>query len=66
MLKFSLQVHKAMTNTPTNSKTQGNQSPNKKQQSFPKVDIGSPRVPLKKRQTKPQQHELLSDWEHAS
>ncbi|BAY94673.1 MULTISPECIES: hypothetical protein [unclassified Tolypothrix] len=55
-----------MTNTPTNSKTQGNQSPNKKQQSFPKVDIGSPRVPLKKRQTKPQQHELLSDWEHAS
>ncbi|MDZ7957422.1 MAG: hypothetical protein RMY34_05880 [Aulosira sp. DedQUE10] len=53
-----------MTNTPTNSKTQDSPSA-KKKQSFPKTDIGSPKVPLKKQKTK-QQHELLSDWEHAS
>ncbi|WP_179198286.1 hypothetical protein [Nostoc sp. T09] len=54
-----------MTNTPTSSKTQENRSAKKKQQSFPKTDIGSPKVPIRKKQTK-QEHELLSDWEHAS
>jgi hypothetical protein len=53
-----------MTNTPINSKTQDSPSA-KKKQSFPKTDIGSPKVPIKKRQTT-QQQELLSDWEHAS
>jgi hypothetical protein len=53
-----------MTNTPTNSQTQDSKS-TKKKQSFPKTDIGSPKVPLKKQQIK-QQHESLSDWEHAS
>ncbi|WP_168163500.1 hypothetical protein [Calothrix sp. 336/3] len=37
----------------------------KKQQSFPPVNIGSPRVPLRQR-PKQQQQEVLSDWEHAS
>ncbi|MDZ8054157.1 MAG: hypothetical protein RMX68_017290 [Aulosira sp. ZfuVER01] len=54
-----------MTNTPTTSKTQENKSAKKRQQSFPKTDIGSPRVPIRKKQTK-QQYELLSDWEHSS
>lgn len=54
-----------MTNTPTGSKTQENRSAKKKQQSFPKTDIGSPKVPIRKKQTK-QEHEVLSDWEHAS
>jgi hypothetical protein len=53
-----------MTNTPTTTKTQENRSA-KKKQSFPKTDIGTPKVPIRKKQTK-QEHELLSDWEHAS
>ncbi|MEA5564640.1 MULTISPECIES: hypothetical protein [unclassified Anabaena] len=38
----------------------------KKQQSFPRMDIGSPKVPLRKPQQITQSPELLSDWEHAS
>jgi hypothetical protein len=55
-----------MTNTPTTAKTEANRSAKKKQQSFPKTDIGSPKVPIRKKQTKQQNYELLSDWEHAS
>jgi hypothetical protein len=54
-----------MTSTETNSNTQ-NKSAKKKQQSFPRVDIGTPKVPLRKSKPQKQQHELLSDWEHAS
>lgn len=54
-----------MTDTPTTTKTQENKSAKKRQQSFPKTDIGSPKVPIRKKQTK-QQYELLSDWEHSS
>jgi hypothetical protein len=38
----------------------------KKKQSFPPVDIGTPKVPVRKTQAKNQQSESLSDWEHAS
>ena len=38
----------------------------KKKQSFPSVDIGTPKVPIRKTKTQNQQSELLSDWEHAS
>lgn len=41
-------------------------SAKKRQQSFPSVDIGSPKVPLRKPQKIKQEPELLSDWEHAS
>ncbi|MBW4643809.1 MAG: hypothetical protein KME23_12600 [Goleter apudmare HA4340-LM2] len=54
-----------MTNTQTTSNTQ-NKSAKKKQQSFLRMDIGTPQVPLRKSKPQKQQHELLSDWEHAS
>ena len=38
----------------------------KKKQSFPPVDIGTPKVPVRKIQAKNKQSESLSDWEHAS
>jgi hypothetical protein len=39
----------------------------KKKQSFPSVDIGTPKVPVSKTNAKKtQQSESLSDWEHAS
>ena len=38
----------------------------KKKQSFSPVDIGTPKVPVRKTQAKNKQSELLSDWEHAS
>jgi hypothetical protein len=38
----------------------------KKKQSFPPVDIGTPKVPVRKTKAKNQQSESLSDWEHAS
>jgi hypothetical protein len=53
-----------MTNTPTTTKTQEHRSA-KKKQSFPKTDIGTPKVPIRKKQAK-QEYELLSDWDHAS
>ncbi|MEA5627829.1 hypothetical protein [Nostoc sp. UHCC 0251] len=37
-----------------------------KKQSFPGINIGTPKVPFRKCQKIVQQHELLSDWEHAS
>jgi hypothetical protein len=38
----------------------------KKKQSFPPVDIGTPKVPVRKSKVKNKQSESLSDWEHAS
>ena len=41
--------------------------PKKKKQSFPSLDIGTPKVPVSKTNAKKtQQSESLSDWEHAS
>ncbi|MEH1785208.1 hypothetical protein [Nostoc sp.] len=48
------------------STTQENRPPKTKKQSFPGMNIGSPKVPFRKYQKISQQHELLSDWEHAS
>ncbi len=49
-----------MTNTQESKST-------KKKQSFPSVDVGTPKVPLRKTKAKKtQQSESLSDWEHAS
>jgi hypothetical protein len=55
-----------MTTTQTSVNTQEKKSAKKKQQSFPRMSIGTPQVPLRKSQPKTQQYELLSDWEHAS
>ncbi|AFY30888.1 hypothetical protein [Calothrix sp. PCC 7507] len=55
-----------MTTTQTSVNTQEKKSAKKKQQSFPRMDIGAPQVPLRKSRLQKQQHELLSDWEHAS
>jgi hypothetical protein len=38
----------------------------KKKQSFPPVDIGTPKVAVHKTKVKNKQSESLSDWEHAS
>ncbi|MBE9006129.1 hypothetical protein IQ259_13975 [Fortiea sp. LEGE XX443] len=46
--------------------TENQKSTQKKQQSFPRMDIGTPKVPLRKTKKIKQEHELLSDWEHAS
>ncbi len=54
-----------MTSTQVSSNTKENKSA-KKKQSFGSVDVGSPKVPLRQRTKTEQQHELLSDWEHAS
>ncbi|AFZ00207.1 hypothetical protein [Calothrix sp. PCC 6303] len=53
-----------MKNTVVSS-NQETKSAKKRQQSANSIDIGSPRVPIKQRQTK-QQQETLSDWAHAS
>ncbi|MBW4624051.1 MAG: hypothetical protein KME49_00680 [Brasilonema octagenarum HA4186-MV1] len=55
-----------MTTLEINSNKQDNQSAKKKQKSFPYTSVGTPLTPLRPRQIKQQQHELLSDWEHAS
>ena len=55
-----------MTTLEINSKKQDNESAKKKQKSFRYTNIATPLTPLRPRQTKHQQHELLSDWEHAS
>ncbi|WP_353932735.1 hypothetical protein WJM97_09165 [Okeanomitos corallinicola TIOX110] len=46
--------------------TQEKKSTKKIKQSFANVDIGTPKVPVRKTKAKTQQRELLSDWEHAS
>ncbi|WP_177176221.1 hypothetical protein [Trichormus sp. NMC-1] len=46
--------------------TQEHKSAKKTKQSFPSVDIGTPKVPVRKSKTKKQERELLSDWEDAS
>lgn len=55
-----------MTTTQTPSPTQTKKSPKKRQQSFQHMDIGSPKVPVRKPKKIQQQYELLSDWDHAS
>jgi hypothetical protein len=54
-----------MTTTQINSQTQEKKS-TKKKQAFPRMDIGTPKVPLRTPNQTKQQHELLSDWDHAS
>ncbi|YAF97175.1 MAG: hypothetical protein AB3A66_05780 [Nodularia sp. CChRGM 3473] len=54
-----------MTTTQINSQTQAKKS-TKKKQAFPHMDIGTPKVPLRTPNQTKQQHELLSDWDHAS
>ncbi|MBD2569504.1 MULTISPECIES: hypothetical protein [Anabaena] len=46
--------------------TQENKSAKKTKQSFGSVDIGTPKVPVRKSKAKKQERELLSDWEDAS
>ena len=46
--------------------TQAKKSSKKAKQSFPHIDIGTPKVPVRKSQAKNQERESLSDWEHAS
>ncbi|MBD2298453.1 hypothetical protein H6G80_20585 [Nostoc sp. FACHB-87] len=46
--------------------TEKQKSTKQKKQSFGRVDIGSPKVPFRKTKKIKQEHELLSDWEHAS
>jgi hypothetical protein len=53
-----------MTTTQTAANKTENKSA-KKKQSFPRADIGTPKVPIRQHKTK-QQQELLSDWNHAS
>ncbi|WP_414542868.1 hypothetical protein [Nostoc sp. CCY0012] len=55
-----------MTTTQIHTPTPEKKSPKRKQQSFDRMDIGSPKVPLRKPKKIQQQHELLSDWDHAS
>jgi hypothetical protein len=55
-----------MTTTQTISPKQDKKSAKKRQPSFLSADIGTPRVPLRKGKKIKQEHELLSDWNHAS
>ncbi|UKO96792.1 hypothetical protein [Nostoc sp. UHCC 0870] len=55
-----------MTLTQTITTKPDKKSAKKRQQSFPSMDIGSPKVPLRKPKKITQEPELLSDWEHAS
>ncbi len=48
------------------STTLENRPTKTKKQSFPGMSIGTPKVPFPKCHKIAQQHELLSDWEHAS
>ena len=59
MVKSFQEVKIVMKNTQERKST-------KKKQSFPPVDIGTPKVPVRKTQAKNKQSESLSDWEHAS
>lgn len=56
----------AMTTVEIDSKKQEHKSAKKKQKSFRPTNIGTPQAPLRPRQTKQHEPELLSDWEHAS
>ncbi|MEO3707089.1 hypothetical protein [Trichormus azollae] len=42
--------------------TQKNKSARKTKQYFSPVDIGTPKVPVRKRKAKKQERESLSDW----
>jgi hypothetical protein len=53
-----------MATTQTSSNKSENKSA-KKKQSLHHTDIGTPKVPVRQRKTN-QQHEALSDWNHAS
>jgi hypothetical protein len=55
-----------MTSVEMDSKKQENKSAKKKQKSFRPTNIGTPQAPLRPPQTKQQEPELLSDWEHSS
>ncbi|MBW4685303.1 MAG: hypothetical protein KME40_09435 [Komarekiella atlantica HA4396-MV6] len=55
-----------MTSTQVSTNTKENKSAKKKQQFFTSVAVGSPKVPLRQPNKTKQEHELLSDWEHAS
>ncbi len=46
--------------------TKENRSTKAKKRSFPGINIGTPKVPFRKCKKTVQQHELLSDWQHAS
>ncbi|MBD2559278.1 MULTISPECIES: hypothetical protein [Nostoc] len=48
------------------STAQENRLTKTKKQCFPGMNIGTPKVPFRKCKKIVQQHELLSDWEHAS
>ncbi|WP_196516494.1 hypothetical protein [Nostoc sp. WHI] len=53
--------------TPQISLTTQEKRPAKtRKQSFLSMNIGTPKVPFRKHDKKIQEHELLSDWEHAS
>ncbi|MDJ0737180.1 MAG: hypothetical protein QNJ47_24455 [Nostocaceae cyanobacterium] len=54
-----------MTTTATKSNKQQRKSAKKRQHSPLRMNIGTPMVPVRKRQKK-QNHEVLSDWAHAS
>ncbi|GAB1542058.1 hypothetical protein NUACC21_47320 [Scytonema sp. NUACC21] len=55
-----------MTTTQTNPNKQEQKSSKKRQKSFSYTDIGTPLRPVRPRQTKQQECEQLSDWNHAS
>jgi hypothetical protein len=55
-----------MTTTQTICPKLAKKSDKKRQQSFMSMDIGTPRVPLRKAKRTKQEYELLSDWNHAS
>jgi hypothetical protein len=48
------------------TKTQEKKSAKKMQNSFTAMNIGTPKVPVRKTKPNKQERELLSDWEHAS
>ncbi|NWF60876.1 MAG: hypothetical protein HXY43_16860 [Fischerella sp.] len=54
-----------MTATQTTLTNQERKS-TKKKNSFRNVDIGTPLKPVRQRQPKKQECEVLSDWSHAS
>jgi hypothetical protein len=55
-----------MTTTQTSTNKQEHKSAKKRQKAFYPTNIGTPLRPLRPRQTKQEEHELLSDWNHAS
>ncbi|MBD2609945.1 MAG: hypothetical protein RMY62_003900 [Nostoc sp. ZfuVER08] len=55
-----------MKTTQISSTTQENRPTKTKKQSFSGMNIGTPKVPFRKSKKIVQQHESLSDWQHAS